>query len=51
MKKLQAPSTNIQRSSNVQAPTRAPRAGDLVFEVWRLKFLWSLDVGVWSFSK
>ena len=45
MKKLQAPNSNIQRSSKPQAPNRGvPRArGD-----WGLKFFWSLGLGIWS---
>src|ERR1035438_1607696 len=43
--KLQYPSSNIQRNFNnqVSKPTRG------TFDVWRLEFLWSLDVGAWSF--
>ena len=42
--KLEAPSSNIQRSLKLQVPSLRAR----LFEVWWLKFLWSLDVGTWS---
>ena len=46
MKKLQAPTSNIQRSSKFQAPKKLRARID----VWRLKFLWCLVFGCWSFS-
>jgi hypothetical protein len=42
---LQIPSTNIQRSAKLQTPNGNCKQPD----VWRLDFLWSLDVGAWSF--
>lgn len=44
--KHQAPNTNIQRSSQPQAPSRFVRHR---FGVWSLVFLWSLGLGAWSF--
>jgi hypothetical protein len=54
MKKLQPPSSNIQRSTKLQAPShelqaRIARGGFRLFEHWCLKFLWSLEVGIWCF--
>jgi hypothetical protein len=48
--KLQAPTSNIQRSSKLQAPIN--ERGDLRsvgFGVWNLEFLWSLELGAWNF--
>ena len=46
MKKFQAPTPKLQRSAKFQAPkNRRAR-----IDVWRLKFLWSLVLGCWSFS-
>ena len=46
MKKLQAPTSNIPRSSKFQAPKKLRARID----VWRLKFLWCLVLGAWCFS-
>ena len=43
--KHQAPTSKLQRNTKRQAPRRA---GSL-FELWSLKFLWSLVLGIWSF--
>jgi hypothetical protein len=43
--KLQAPTSKLQRTSNNQA-SKFPSA----LGAWGLEFLWSLDVGIWSFS-
>jgi hypothetical protein len=45
--KHQAPTSNIQRSTKLQAPSLRVDAG---LEAWNLKFLWSLELGIWSFS-
>jgi hypothetical protein len=45
MMKLQAPTSNIQRSTKPQTPTgECGGFGD-----WNLEVLWSLEFGVWSF--
>jgi hypothetical protein len=43
--KLQAPTSNIQRSTKLQAPNGAPGG----FGVWNLDVLWSLEFGIWNF--
>ena len=43
--KLQAPTSKLQRSTNIQPPIIRPRG----FEVWGLEFLWSLVLGIWDF--
>ena len=45
MKKFQAPSTKLQRSSK----DKAPRGGWICFENWCLELLWSLVLGAWCF--
>lgn len=47
MKKLQAPSSSIQKNTIRQAPSLQLRQ----FETWRLEFLWYLDVGAWCFTR
>src|SRR5437879_716559 len=42
-KKHQHPSSKHQRSTKLRTPNTR-------FEAWFLKFLWSLDVGAWSFG-
>ncbi len=62
MKKLQASNFKLQGNSNNQTSKLSPnlqgnaaRRIDVsphsqnFFEAWSLTFLWSLDVGVWSF--
>src|SRR5208283_372982 len=44
--KLQIPTSNIQRSAKLKTPIRRAH---VLFGAWCLKFLWSLDVGAWSF--
>src|SRR6266571_96135 len=43
--KFQNPTSKLQRNFNRQAPKRGRRP----FEYWRLKFLWMLELGFWSF--
>jgi hypothetical protein len=43
--KLQAPTSNIQRSTKPQAPIGGRRG----FGAWNLDVLWMLDVGAWNF--
>src|SRR5438876_9028992 len=43
--KHQAPSSKLQRSSKLQTSTCARPDG---VGAWRLKFLWSLELGAWS---
>src|ERR1039458_3824155 len=44
-KKLQAPTSKLQRNSKHQAQRcRSP------IDVWFLELLWSLELGIWSFS-
>jgi hypothetical protein len=45
MMKLQAPTSNIQRSTKPQAPIGASGGVD----VWNLDVLWSLELGAWNF--
>src|ERR1019366_9141598 len=45
MKKLQAPSTKLQRNSNLQASNISRQQ----YCVWSLMFLWSLVLGCWGF--
>jgi hypothetical protein len=47
MKKLQIPSSKLQRNPKSQAPSLACH-GDW-FGIWSLKFLWCLELGAWSF--
>jgi hypothetical protein len=44
--KFQAPSSKLQRSTKLQISNNHR----VVFEAWCLEFLWSLDVGAWSFN-
>src|SRR6185369_2468574 len=53
MRKLQAPSTKLQRSTKHQTPiTRLSLAGRALvpFGILNLKFLWSLVLGAWCFA-
>ena len=44
--KFQAPTSKLQRISKHQVSIhREP-----LFKVWSLKFLWSLELGIWSFN-
>jgi hypothetical protein len=43
--KLQAPTSNIQRSTKPKAPNGV--CGGL--DVWNLDVLWSLELGAWNF--
>jgi hypothetical protein len=45
MMKLQAPTSNIQRSPKPQTPIGA--RGN--FGAWDLDVLWSLELGAWNF--
>src|SRR6185369_16663951 len=53
--KLQAPSSKLQRSSKAQAPNPGASDGGAIrrrrVEVWGLELLWSLELGIWSFSE
>src|ERR1039458_8098886 len=42
--KLQTPSSNIQRNLKPQAP----KSVRTLFGAWGLRFLWMLELGVWS---
>src|ERR1044071_4147664 len=47
----EAPSTKLQHPEKHQAPStklKSPLAHGS-FEVWCLEFLWSLELGIWSF--
>jgi iduronate 2-sulfatase len=46
--KLKVQSIKLQRSSKVHAPNTPPATSR--FGVWRLVLLWSLALGIWSFS-
>jgi hypothetical protein len=46
---VKAPSTNLQHPEKHQSSSSKKFARDW-FDVWCLKFLWSLEVGAWSFS-
>jgi hypothetical protein len=62
MLKLQTPNTKLQRSSKLQAPSskEAPNPKPQIpkklqipkskSDVWNLMFLWSLELGIWSFD-
>src|SRR5204863_4700125 len=41
--KLQTPSSKLQRNTKLQISNAS------LFGAWNLKFLWSLELGVWSF--
>ena len=43
--KLQIPSSKLQRSTKHQAHNLTPA----ILGAWSLKFLWSLELGIWSF--
>jgi hypothetical protein len=45
--KHQPPSSNLQRSTKHQAPSGGMSAS---FDVWNLKLLWSLELGIWRFE-
>src|SRR5438067_280308 len=47
--KLQIPSSKHQRSSKSQHPKA--KDGRCVLGAWRLKILWSLELGIWSFAR
>jgi hypothetical protein len=47
---MKAPSSNLQHPEKLQKPSfgnRVDCAGE--FGVWDLEFLWSLELGIWSF--
>src|SRR5438270_93062 len=46
-RKLQIPSTKLQRNPKSQAPKRIMR--DAGFGIWCLELFWSLVLGIWSF--
>jgi hypothetical protein len=46
VKKLQAPSSKLQKNPKLQAPKDA----GMRFGAWDLELLWSLELGAWSFS-
>jgi hypothetical protein len=46
---MKAPNSKLQHPEKHQSPGSKKIARGW-FDVWSLKFLWSLDVGAWSFS-
>jgi hypothetical protein len=48
---MKAPSTNIQAPEKHKTPNFKPKSERAAFSVgaWSLKFLWSLELGIWSF--
>jgi hypothetical protein len=50
---MKAPSTNIQAPEKLQEPNFRKKFGysERFLEAWSLKFLWSLELGIWSFAK
>ena len=49
MKKFQISNAKFQRSSKHQIPMQTCFALALSFDVWDLKFPWSLEFGFWNF--
>src|SRR6267154_1157112 len=48
-KKIQAPTSNIQRRSSFQIPI--PTWRSMHFGAWKLDLLWMLEVGAWMFPR
>src|ERR1017187_3136235 len=48
-REMKAPNSKLQHPEKLQASSSKKFARGR-FEVWSLKFLWSLEVGAWSFS-
>src|SRR5439155_27158596 len=47
----EAPNFSLQAPEKHQStsPNKATARGGMVFEIWKLGLLWSLEVGAWSF--
>lgn len=44
--KHQAPTSKLQRSSKLQPPTARMR----LFGAWSMRFLWMVELGIWTFD-